>query len=99
MKALFLTLMCFWIVNVQATRSYTDKPQYWALLERLERLKDQYNFLEKIWLLEPASIKLNDPFHQILVIEPSIFEDSCRVLSSWKSPFERNLTAWEINTP
>lgn len=99
MRALFLTLMCFWIVQVQATKSYTDKPQYWALMIRLEQLEDQYKFIEKIWSLKSASIKLDNPFDKIFMVEPSAFENSSRVLSGWQSPFERHLTAWEIYAP
>lgn len=99
MKALFLTLMCFWIVKVGATTSYTDKPQYMALLLRLDQLKDQYKFIEKIWSLQPTSIVLDNPLHKIFVIQPPIFEDSIRILCGWKSPFQRNLTAWEVNAP
>lgn len=99
MYALFFTIGCFWILGVQATQSYTDKPQYWALLERLERLKDQYKFIEKMKLFEPTSIKLDDPFHKILMIEPSIFEDRSCILCRRKSPFKRNLAFGEVNTP
>lgn len=99
LHSLFFTLVCFWVLGVQATESYTDKPQYWALLERLERLQDQYKFIEKIWLLEPSFIELNDPFHKIVMVKPSIFEDSGGILGSRKRPLKSNLAAWEVDAP
>ncbi len=99
MYALFLAIAWFWILGVQATESYTDKPQYWALLERLERLQDQYKFIEKMWLFEPPFIELNDPFHKIIMVKPSTFEDSSGILGSRKRPFQGNLAAWEVDAP
>lgn len=99
MKRLILALVCFWMVQVQATESYTDKIQYRVLMERLDRLADQYKFIEKLWSLEPTSIKLDYPFYKIVMVKPSIFEDSSCILCGRKRPFQGNLAAWEVHAP
>lgn len=99
MKALFLTLICFWMVDIEASMSYAAKPQYMALLLRLDRLEEQYKFIEKTKLFESSRIELDDPFDKIFVIEPSAAQDSSGILCRWERPFERNLATWKVNAP